>query len=74
MDQRKRRGHGEGAVYQPADGYWVASVEAGRCSGGHARKDGTHCPGGERRRARIVRTLRPWRTSHGGSTGVALTA
>ncbi|HET6835572.1 MAG TPA: hypothetical protein VFH30_17025, partial [Acidimicrobiales bacterium] len=39
----KRRGHGEGSVYQRADGYWVASVEAG------------HYPNGKRRRARIVR-------------------
>jgi integrase len=39
----KRRGHGEGSVYQRGDGYWVASVEAGRY------------PNGKRRRARIVR-------------------
>jgi integrase len=39
----KRRGHGEGSVYRRADGYWVASVEAG------------HYPNGKRRRARIVR-------------------
>jgi integrase len=38
-----RRGHGEGAVYRRADGYWVASVEAGRY------------PNGKRRRARVVR-------------------
>jgi integrase len=40
---KRRRGHGEGSVYQRADGYWVASVEAGRY------------PNGKRRRARIVR-------------------
>jgi len=39
----KRRGHGEGSVYRRADGYWVASVEAG------------HYQNGKRRRARIVR-------------------
>jgi integrase len=40
---KRRRGHGEGSVYQRGDGYWVASVEAGRY------------PNGQRRRARIVR-------------------
>jgi integrase len=40
---KRRRGHGEGSVYQRADGYWVASVEAG------------YYPNGKRRRARIVR-------------------
>ncbi len=50
-----RRGHGEGSVYRRSDGYWVASVEAGRCPGGHPKRDGTVCKGGERRRARIVR-------------------
>lgn len=55
---KRRRGHGEGSVYQRADGYWCASVEAGRCPGGHGRKDGTTCPGGERRRARIVRRIK----------------
>jgi integrase len=40
---KRRRGHGEGSVYQRRDGYWVASVEAGRY------------PNGKRRRARIVR-------------------
>jgi integrase len=40
---KRRRGHGEGSVYQRGDGYWVASVEAGRY------------PNGKRRRARIVR-------------------
>jgi integrase len=40
---KRRRGQGEGSVYQRADGYWVASVEAGRY------------PNGKRRRARIVR-------------------
>lgn len=40
---KRRRGHGEGSVYQRADGYWVASVEAG------------HYQNGKRRRARIVR-------------------
>lgn len=53
--KRTRRGHGEGSVYQRKDGYWVASVEAARCRGGHQRKDGTPCPGGERRRLRVVR-------------------
>lgn len=52
---KARRGHGEGSIYQRADGYWVGSVEAGRCRGGHVRRDGTPCPGGERRRARVVR-------------------
>lgn len=51
----KTRGKGEGSIYQRADGYWVGQVEAGRCTGGHARRDGTRCPGGERRRSRIVR-------------------
>jgi len=55
MAKRARRGHGEGSVYQRADGYWVGCVEAGRCRGGHDRKDGTICRGGERRRARVVR-------------------
>ena len=40
---KRRRGHGEGSVYQRGDGYWVASIEAGRY------------PNGKRRRARIVR-------------------
>lgn len=39
----KRRGHGEGSVYQRADGYWVGAVEAGRT------------PEGRRRKARVVR-------------------
>lgn len=39
----KRRGHGEGSVYQRKDGYWVGSVECGRY------------PNGRRRRARVVR-------------------
>lgn len=52
---KHRRGHGEGSVYQRRDGYWVGSAEAGRCPGGHPRKDGTICTGGERRRARVVR-------------------
>lgn len=39
----QRRGHGEGSVFQRADGYWVGSVEAGRY------------PSGARRRARVVR-------------------
>jgi integrase len=34
----KRRGHGEGSVYQRADGYWVGSVEAGRNLEGKRRK------------------------------------
>jgi len=34
----KRRGHGEGSVYQRADGYWVGAVEAGRTSDGRRRK------------------------------------
>ncbi len=55
MARRQRRGHGEGSVYQRKDGYWAAAVEAGRCPGGHTKRDGTICPGGERRRARIVR-------------------
>lgn len=40
---KRRRGHGEGSIYQRADGYWCASVEAGRY------------PNGKRRRARVVR-------------------
>ena len=50
-----RRGHGEGSVYQRADGYWVGAVEIGRCRGGHEKRDGTICVGGERRKARVVR-------------------
>ena len=34
----KRRGHGEGSVFQRKDGYWVGAVEAGRTSGGKRRK------------------------------------
>jgi integrase len=49
------RGKGEGSVYQRADGYWVGAVEAGHCPGGHERRDGSVCPGGERRKARVVR-------------------
>jgi integrase len=51
----KRRGHGEGSVYQRADGYWVGAVEAGRCRGGHPKRDGSICTGGERRKVRVVR-------------------
>jgi integrase len=39
----KRRGHGEGSVYQRADGYWVGAVEAPRG------------PDGRRRKLRVVR-------------------
>lgn len=38
-----RRGHGEGSVYQRADGRWVGAVEAGRTADG------------QRRRVRVVR-------------------
>lgn len=55
MPKGSRRGWGEGSVFQRKDGYWVASVAAGRCRGGHPRKDGTVCRGGERRRLRVVR-------------------
>lgn len=51
----KTRGKGEGTIFQRADGYWVAQLEAARCPGGHPRRDGSTCPGGERRRPAIVR-------------------
>lgn len=34
----KRRGHGEGSVYQRADGRWVASVDLGTVNGKRLRK------------------------------------
>lgn len=68
---RTRRGWGEGSIYPRCRtkgpghdtgdhrgcdiAYWVGQVEAGRCHGGHTKKDGTTCRGGERLRARIVR-------------------
>lgn len=55
MGRSRMRGKGEGSVYQRADGYWVASVEAGICRGAHDRRDGTRCGGGERRKLRAVR-------------------
>jgi integrase len=67
----KRRGWGEGSVYPRCGrkgpgheqgnhrrcrvDYWVGQVDVGRCSGGHERKDGSVCPGGERIRPRVVR-------------------
>src|SRR5687768_3207386 len=35
---RKRRGRGEGAIYQRADGLWCASVSAGHRSDGKRRR------------------------------------
>ena len=37
---KRRRGHGEGSVYQRGDGYWVASVEAGGYPNGKRRGPG----------------------------------
>lgn len=44
---KARRGRGEGSLYRRADGYWVAQVDAGRCPGGHEKRNGTICKGGE---------------------------
>lgn len=50
------RGKGEDSIYQRAsDGRWVGAVEVGLCVGGHRKRDGSVCPGGERRRTHVVR-------------------
>ena len=37
--RRRRRGHGEGAIFQRKDGRWVASVDYGWVNGKRTRKD-----------------------------------
>src|SRR5690349_17441843 len=38
MTTRKRRGRGEGSIYQRGDGYWVATVSAGVDGKGKRRR------------------------------------
>lgn len=54
MAERRRRGKGEGSIYQLADGRWRGSVDMGWHNGSRRRKQITR-----KTRAEVTRELRP---------------